>query len=141
MSPETLKSRNFEKELVFSFSRSSGPGGQHVNKTETRVELRFHIPSSQVLGEQEKELITERLASKLTREGELIIFSQQTRSQTTNKDLVLERFFKILSDALQPVKARKKTSITPTAREKRLRDKKQLSEKKTRRKDPDPDRE
>ncbi|MCF6297519.1 MAG: aminoacyl-tRNA hydrolase, partial [Flavobacteriaceae bacterium] len=84
------------KELEFNFSRSSGPGGQHVNKVNTKVGLRFDVSGSKILNEEQKELLMEKLANKLTKEGVLVLSSQEARSQLLNKELVIEKLDKLL---------------------------------------------
>jgi len=123
-----------DKELQFSFSRSSGPGGQHVNKVNTRVELRFHILLSQILTDEQKETLNEKLANQINQEGELIIISQVTRSQLKNKHEAINKFYLLINEALKPKKKRKPTRITKSAKEKRLKEKKEQAEKKDRRK-------
>jgi ribosome-associated protein len=117
-------------EFVFQASRSSGPGGQNVNKVNSRVELRFNIPGSQLLDEGQKEILMLKLASKLTTDGTLIVAAQKERSQLMNKEDAVERFYALLEKALRPVKKRKKTRPTKASVEKRISRKKQLSEKK-----------
>ena len=123
----------FDKELKFSFSRSGGPGGQHVNKVNTKVELRFSIEASLVLIEEQKQTILSKLAKQITQDGELIIISQATRSQLKNKSEAVAKFYNIINKALKPVKKRKPKTVSKAAKEKRLKDKKELSEKKERR--------
>lgn len=134
---EKLKNRNFEAEFDFATSRSSGPGGQHVNKTETRVELRFNIPSSQILTDEEKEILLKGLIARITSEGDLIITSQEHKSQAKNKAEAIQKFYELVAKALTPKKKRKKTRRSKAAREKRLKEKKMQSEKKEQRKPPD----
>jgi ribosome-associated protein len=117
-------------EIVFQASRSSGPGGQNVNKVNSRVELRFNIPASQLLDDRQKEILMQKLASKLTTDGTLIVAAQEERSQLMNKEAAVERFYALLGKALRPVKKRKKTRPTKASVEKRISRKKQLSEKK-----------
>lgn len=121
-------------ELSYNFSRSSGPGGQHVNKVNTRVELRFNVLLSQVLNEEQKEIISEKLANQINQEGEFIIISQATRSQLKNKKEAIEKFYNLINKALKPKKKRKPSRITKSAKERRLKEKKEHSEKKDRRK-------
>ena len=131
--------RNFEPELHFSSSRSSGPGGQHVNKVNTRIELRFHIPDSELLSDEEKEILLHKLKNKINKDGELIIVSQEDRSQFKNKETAVEKFIKLLKEALTPVKKRRATRPTRASNKRRLVGKKLTSEKKTQRKKPDLD--
>ncbi len=129
-----LTGRDFDAELVFSASRSSGPGGQHVNKVSTRVELRFDVLSSKLLTHEEKNIIMSKLANKITQEGMLVLNSQSERSQYDNKSKVTENFYKLVIKALTPVKKRKPTRPTPISKEKRLETKRMLANKKNRRK-------
>ena len=131
---DILSGRDFNGEFIFSATRSSGPGGQNVNKVSTKVELRFHIPHSIVLSEQEKEILLIRLQKKINSEGYLIIVSQSERSQLKNKRKAIEKFYILVNKALTPVKKRKPTWPTAAARKKRLEDKKMRAEKKVRRK-------
>ncbi len=128
MTIEELKARNIERELIFNAVRSSGPGGQHVNKVNTKVELRFDLEKSSVLTEGEKELIRTTLETKITTDNEIILTSQNTRSQLKNKEAVLEKFYLLLSQALVPKKKRTATKPRKSAKEKRLNNKNQRSE-------------
>jgi ribosome-associated protein len=129
-----LKDRDFSAEFTFTASRSSGPGGQNVNKVSSKIELRFNVPESNLLTEEEKEIIQTKLAAKINSEGELILVAQSERSQLMNKEKVTEKFYLLLTKALTPVKKRKPTKPSRAAREKRLEEKRILSEKKERRK-------
>lgn len=131
-----LNERDFSSELHFSASRSSGPGGQNVNKVNTKVELRFHIASSTLLSDEEKALLLEKLAKKINTEGELIIVSQTERSQIKNKEKVIEKFYALLTRALTPRKKRKPTQPSQASKEERLEEKRKQAEKKDRRKNP-----
>ena len=133
MSSLSANGRNFTPELIFSFSRSSGPGGQNVNKVSTKVELRFNVTGSTLLSLDEKLLLKEKLGSRINAEGELILVSQSERTQLKNKETVTEKFYALLSGALKPRKKRKTTKPKPEAREKRLQDKRIRSEKKEQR--------
>lgn len=113
--------------MQFSVSRSSGPGGQHVNKVNTKVELRFHIGNSLQLNDTEKQRIRIKLATKINNEDELVLVSQQARSMLMNKETVIEKFYHLLALALKPVKPRRPTKPTAASVEKRLQAKKQLS--------------
>ena len=134
MPEDILNDRDFSPEFNFTASRSSGPGGQNVNKVSTKVELRFHILLSNLLTAEEKQTILEKLASKINIEGEIILVSQTERSQLKNREKVIEKFYKLLVKALTPVRKRKPTRPSRAAKEKRLEEKRILSEKKERRK-------
>jgi ribosome-associated protein len=129
----SIKDRDFSSELHFTATRSSGPGGQNVNKVNTRVELRFVIIASSLLSEEEKSLILAKLEKKINSEGELIIVSQSERSQLKNKEKAIEKFYSLLSQASTPRKKRKPTSPSPASIEERLESKRKQSEKKVRR--------
>lgn len=133
MHDDILAGRNFESELKFSASRSSGPGGQNVNKVSTRVELRFDVGASRWLNDSEKTLIFEKLASRITNEGIMIVVSQSGRSQYDNRKLAIERFHTIIRKALTPVKKRIRSKPTAASIIKRLEKKKILSRRKERR--------
>jgi len=122
--------RQFEKEYFFNTSRSSGPGGQHINKTETRVELRFHIDNSELLSDDEKLTIKYKLKNRINAEGYLQIVVQEYRSQFKNKQLAEQRFFELLILAMRKTKKRRPTAIPRKAKEKRLLDKRIVSERK-----------
>lgn len=124
------------KELEFKAVRSSGPGGQHANKTATRVELGFDVQNSEGLSEEEKQRIHKKLSARINKEGILKIANEESRSQHTNKDLVVQLFLEELRRAIQKPKKRKKTRPTKASRIKRLKEKKKKSEIKANRKDP-----
>ncbi|GAB3239935.1 alternative ribosome rescue aminoacyl-tRNA hydrolase ArfB [Hymenobacter seoulensis] len=123
----------FLPELIFQTSRSSGPGGQNVNKVESRVELRFRIPESELLTEEQKQTLLQKLASRLTTEGELLISAQEDRSQLRNKETALRKFHETLQKALHKPKARKATKPSKGAVRQRLESKKKHGEKKANR--------
>ena len=116
-----------EDELKFTASRSSGPGGQHVNKTSTRVMLRFDVVNSPSLTEEQKAQVLDRLATRISNEGILRVVSQQTRSQSSNRELAVERFIDLLQQALKIELPRKRTSLSAAARQKRLDKKRRRS--------------
>lgn len=124
-------------ELQFKAIRSSGPGGQHANKVSSKVELSFEINTSTGLTEREKKRIELKLDSKLTKEGVLILQCDESRSQHKNKQLVIERFFKLLEKSLIIPKPRKKSKPTRSSIEKRLKGKKIASLKKLNRSNPE----
>jgi ribosome-associated protein len=120
MSPEDLKNRNIDAGLVYSASRSSGPGGQNVNKVSTKVELRFNIRASSQFSEQEKELLFSRLGRRINKEGELVLSSQKGRSQLSNRRLVTERFYEIVAATLTEAPERRDTVIPLHAKRERV---------------------
>jgi ribosome-associated protein len=128
-----------ESELAFSFSRSSGPGGQHVNRSETKVELRWDVAQSPVLSDAQREAIMRELHSYLTQEGVLLLTSGETRSQRHNRDLVIRRLQSLVRQALRPRRQRRPTKPTATARATRLQRKKAHGQKKSLRGRVDPD--
>lgn len=125
-----IQKEGFLSECVFSFSKSSGAGGQHVNKVNTKVELRFCIEQSELLRSSEKDRLRNYLGDKLSREGELILTCQETRSQIKNREIVGDRFFAVLSEGLKVRKKRRATKPTKSSRLKRLQNKKKHGEKK-----------
>ena len=129
LSPEE---QNFipEEEIEFQFSRSSGKGGQNVNKVETKVEIRFNIDRSKAFSEEEKEKIKEALASKINQEGDLIIRSEEERSQLKNRRMALEKLNEIIREALKPREERIPTKVPKASKTERLKEKKLISEKK-----------
>ena len=120
MNSEELKNRNFEKEFTFSTSRSSGPGGQNVNKVSTKVELRFSLTSSSIFSAEEKQMIFTKLKNKITKDGELVLVSQSERTQLMNKIVVTEKFYDLISKALTVQKKRRSTKPTLSSKIKRL---------------------
>jgi ribosome-associated protein len=119
-----------QKELTFTSARSSGPGGQNVNKVNTKVTLRFSIQNSEILSEEERGILLRKLANKITKDGSLILSCQEKRSQVQNKELVIQKFLDLIDKSLKKPKARKSTKPSKTSREKRLQKKKEISEKK-----------
>lgn len=134
MKPEELKNRNFENEFIYSTSRSSGPGGQNVNKVNTKVELRFSIKNTLLLSDDEKEIIYRKLAKKINSEGEIILVAQSGRTQLTNKKLATEKFYLVISAALSLPPNRRSTRPTVASVRKRLEEKRSMGIKKKLRK-------
>jgi ribosome-associated protein len=127
MEPEDLINRNLEDEVIFTSSRSSGPGGQNVNKVSTKVELRFNVIKSMRLSDSEKQLISEKLGKKINRDGEMILISQSERSQLKNKKKIIEKFYILLSKALTIRTKRIPTAPTGSSKERRLEGKRKRS--------------
>lgn len=123
----------FLPEIVVQTSRSSGPGGQNVNKVESRVELRFHVQQSQVLTDAQKALILEKIGNQLTSDGWLQVTAQDDRSQLRNREIALARLHELLQRSLRRPKPRKATKPSKSAVRKRLEGKKLHSDKKANR--------
>jgi ribosome-associated protein len=124
-------------ELVFTTSRSGGPGGQNVNKVNSKVTLQFDVANSTVLTPEEKTTISEKLSSKINREGILILTAQEKRSQLENKETVISKFDRLIEKAFERRKARKATKPTKSSVQERIKKKKVASEKKKWRRKPD----
>lgn len=122
-----------ETELVFQASRSSGPGGQNVNKLNTRIVVLLHVPGSTYLSDEQKRQVLSRLATRIDKEGVLHVASQQHRSQEANRRAAVERLQELVQQALKPRPVRKKTGVPAGARERRLQQKKQRSTRKRQR--------
>lgn len=137
MKLEERVKKQLETEVMFSATRSSGPGGQNVNKVNTQVELRFTVKNSEIFSDEEKDRIFLKLKNRINSEGELIVTSQTGRSQLDNKENALEKFFELIEKALTVRKKRLKTAPTLASRIKRLESKKNLAMKKQLRKPPD----
>ncbi len=130
-----IRNIDFSNELEFKTSRSSGKGGQHVNKVETKVELRFDIDDSSILSDEEKQRIKTKLSNKINKEGILQITSEKESSQSMNKQETIEKFYVLLEKALQKPKKRKPTKRSKKAEERRLKEKEIISKKKQQRKE------
>ncbi len=126
-------------ELTFSASRSSGPGGQHVNKVSSRITLRFDVDCSPSLSDAQRARIRERLATRINQEGILMVHAQQHRSQLRNRELAIERFADLLRQALHEDVVRKATRTPRRAHRKRVEHKRRKSQTKALRKRPSTD--
>ncbi len=124
-------------ELTFSTSRSGGKGGQNVNKVESKVELRFDIQGSKALTESEKSQLLEKLDNRITQDGILVLYHQTERSQLANKELVIEKFYRLITGALRKDTPRKPTKPTLASILKKKRAKTERAALKANRRKPD----
>ncbi|MBW1999339.1 MAG: aminoacyl-tRNA hydrolase [Deltaproteobacteria bacterium] len=114
-------------ELKFAASRSSGPGGQNVNKVSTRVTLLFDVVNSQSLSGHEKELIMNRLPTRINKQGVLRVVSQKHRTQAANRNAAVERFASLLRESLQEAQPRRQSRIPRAVKARRLAEKRHRS--------------
>jgi len=121
----TEKTSISEDELTFKTSRSGGPGGQNVNKLNTRVTVLFDVAGSPSLSDEQKQQIRSQLANRVNKHGILRVVSQKHRSQEANRQAAVERLQQLLQEALKPRPMRRKTKVPAGARERRLKEKKQ----------------
>ena len=122
-----------ENEVTFTASRSSGPGGQHVNKVSSRMILRFNVAASPSLSAVQKRRILTHLATRVSKDGVLRVVSQKYRSQSANRQAAIARFVALMCAALTPVPPREQTAVPRAARQRRLEGKKRRSQLKQRR--------
>jgi len=125
------------QELDFKAVRSSGAGGQNVNKVSSKVVLSFNLPASQSLSEEEKVLAETRLAARLTNDNILILQCDEDRSQLRNKEIVIKRFLQLMENALHVAKERKPTKVPRSVIRKRIEGKRRQTEKKQLRRRPE----
>lgn len=118
------------KELEYKAIRSSGPGGQHVNKVSSKIVLSFNLGASTVLKEEEKDLLRKAIATRLTNDEVLMLACDVSRSQAANKEMVTERFLEIIKAGLIKPKKRKPTKPSKAAKKRRIEAKSKLSQKK-----------
>lgn len=135
MNRDTL-AESLRKSATYEFARSGGPGGQNVNKLNTKVVLR--VPLRELdLSEEERQRVRRLLKNRINQEGELVVHSSETRSQGTNRERAEARALALIAQAATPRKRRKRTRPSKAARERRIQEKKQRGEKKRLRKDPE----
>lgn len=123
-----------ESEISVDFARSSGPGGQKVNKTSSKAQLRWHVGLSEVFTEEQKEMIRTAAGHRLNSEDEIVLSSDVERSQIQNKRDVIGRLQKLVANALTPKKERKPTKVSKAQKQKRLDEKRKRGEQKKLRK-------
>jgi ribosome-associated protein len=124
-------------ELTFKAVRSSGSGGQHVNKVSSKVELMFNLKDSLIFTDEQKERLSNKIQHRLTKEGVLVLQCDESRSQHKNKELVKKRFLELIKRSLIIPKKRIRTKIPKSVIRKRLKNKRNLSDKKASRRKPD----
>jgi len=125
--------KDIASELQFSAVRSNGPGGQNVNKTATKVEVRFHVDNSVLLTDAEKALIREKLANHIINEGEIIVTAQTERSQLKNKETAVKKLYRLIDKAFVKPKVRKASKPSMAAQAERREQKRRHGEKKAQR--------
>jgi ribosome-associated protein len=126
-----------EHELDIRATRSSGPGGQHVNTSATRVEVRWSVAESPSLSDEQRARLMQRLRARLDRRGVVRVTASARRSQLRNREAALARLHELVNDALAPRKPRKRTAPPAAARERRLAQKRRRAETKRRRRSVD----
>lgn len=130
MESRTITASLLYNELDFTASRSSGPGGQNVNKVNSKISLKFDVLHSQILTEEEKAVILKRLSSHITKGGVIILSSQDKRSQLENKEDVIRKLEKLIAKAFEKKRIRKASKPSKAAIQKRIMSKKLNAEKK-----------
>ena len=128
-----------DSEVTFTFARSGGAGGQHVNTSSTKVELRWNVDASAGVDDRQKALIHQRLGNRINAEGDLVLQSSEHRSQTRNREAVVARFANLLAEALRVQASRRPTKPTQAARRRRLDSKRRRAETKSLRRSPPPE--
>jgi ribosome-associated protein len=127
---KTIDLNKLLKEVNFNFSRSGGKGGQNVNKVETKVELVFNIADSMTIDEESKEILLRKLKNKIDNDGDIRIVSQTERSQLGNRKKTIDKFVKLIEEAMKKENVRIKTAKTYSSKLQRLEQKKKHAEKK-----------
>lgn len=129
-----MDATRLQPELQYQFARSGGAGGQNVNKVATKAELRFDVRHSALLSEEERAVLEEKWANKLTTEGELVLTHQTERTQLANKERVTKKFYQLIEKAFVKPKPRRATKPSKTAVEERISTKKRKGDVKANRK-------
>ena len=131
---ESIDTTQLIEELKYTTSRSGGAGGQHVNKVETKVTVKFDVKKSSTLTENQKEILLEKLKNKINQKGKLVLHHQTDRSQLTNKEKVTKKLLALIKKSLRQPKKRKATRPSKAKMQERKKDRKVRSEVKETRK-------